>query len=154
MNLKTLAPLTTQITVAYLRGPNGQLDRENLESLIKAISESLSGVVSEVSETESSEPITHRRPAVPIDKSVTPDFIICLEDGRHFKCLTRHIGAKYGLTPDTYRIKWGLSLDYPMTAPNYSKKRAEMALQNGLGTHARREQYGRPRLAAAGGIRR
>lgn len=73
-------------------------------------------------------------PAVPIKKSVTPDFIICLEDGKKFKSLKRHLRQKYGMTPEDYRAKWGLSDKYPMTAPNYSAKRSQLAKDNGLGT--------------------
>ncbi|MER8779013.1 MucR family transcriptional regulator [Mesorhizobium sp. M0815] len=72
-------------------------------------------------------------PAVPIKKSVTPDFIICLEDGKKFKSLKRHLGIHYGLSPDAYRAKWGLPSDYPMVAPNYAAVRSAMAKAIGLG---------------------
>ena len=72
-------------------------------------------------------------PAVPIRKSVTPDFIICLEDGQKFRSLRRHLSAKYGMTPDEYRAKWGLPDDYPVTAPNYAAQRSALAKASGLG---------------------
>lgn len=72
-------------------------------------------------------------PVVPIDQSVTEDAIICLEDGLPFKSLKRHIKAKFGLTPEAYREKWGLPRDYPMVAPNYAKERSALAKKSGLG---------------------
>src|SRR5690606_26204783 len=72
-------------------------------------------------------------PAVPIKKSVTPDFIICLEDGKKFKSLKRHLATHYNLTPEQYREKWGLPRDYPMVAPSYSAKRSALAKSAGLG---------------------
>ena len=72
-------------------------------------------------------------PAVPIKKSVTPDFIVCLEDGQKFRSLRRHLSAKYGMTPDEYRAKWGLPDDYPVTAPNYAAQRSALAKASGLG---------------------
>ncbi len=73
------------------------------------------------------------KPAVPIKKSVTPDFVICLEDGRKLKMLKRHLRTAYGMTPDEYRAKWGLDPDYPMVAPSYAKRRSEFAKKIGLG---------------------
>lgn len=72
-------------------------------------------------------------PAVPVRKSVTPDYIVCLEDGRKLKSLKRHLLAAFGLTPEAYREKWGLPKDYPMVAPNYAAARSEMAKRIGLG---------------------
>ncbi len=72
-------------------------------------------------------------PAVPIKKSVTSDYVICLEDGKKLKMLKRHLSTAYGMTPDDYRAKWGLPSDYPMVAPNYAKKRQELAKKIGLG---------------------
>lgn len=73
-------------------------------------------------------------PAVPVRKSVTPDFIICLEDGKKFKSLKRHLRTHYDLTPEQYREKWGLPADYPMVAPSYSATRSQLAKDSGLGT--------------------
>lgn len=77
-----------------------------------------------------------QEPAVPIKKSVTPDYIISLENGQKFKSLKRHLMNSYGMTPDEYRAKWGLPRDYPMVAPNYAKSRSELAKTMGLGRKA------------------
>lgn len=82
---------------------------------------------------EASKPV----PAVPIDQSVHDDYVICLEDGQRFKMMRRHLAEHYGLTPDQYRNRWGLPLEYPMTAPNYSKKKAKFARNNNLGKYSR-----------------
>ncbi|MGB0684521.1 MAG: MucR family transcriptional regulator [Magnetovibrionaceae bacterium] len=74
-----------------------------------------------------------RKPAVPIKKSITPDYLICLEDGRKMKMLKRHLRTSYGLTPDEYRARWGLGADYPMVAPNYAEQRSQFAKTIGLG---------------------
>ena len=80
----------------------------------------------------------HKEPAVPIKKSVTPDYIVCLEDGKKMKMLKRHIKTEYGMTPDQYRAKWGLPPDYPMVAPNYAAQRSEFAKKICLGTSRKR----------------
>lgn len=77
-------------------------------------------------------------PAVPIDESVQDDYIVCLEDGMRFSMLKRHLAETYGMTPDQYRNKWGLPLNYPMTAPAYSRRRSEIARQKNLGRYSRR----------------
>lgn len=79
-----------------------------------------------------------QQPAVPIKKSITPDHLICLEDGGRFRSLKRHLRVVYGLTPDEYRAKWGLPPDYPMVAPNYSARRSDLAKASGLGRIDRR----------------
>ena len=76
-------------------------------------------------------------PAVPVKKSITPDYIVCLEDGKKLKMLKRHLKTAYNLTPDQYRERWGLGGDYPMVAPNYAKQRSKLAKQIGLGTARR-----------------
>jgi predicted transcriptional regulator len=73
------------------------------------------------------------RPAVPVKKSITPDYIVCLEDGKKFKSLKRHLGSAYSMTPEEYRQKWSLPADYPMVAPNYAAARSALAKQTGLG---------------------
>ncbi len=78
------------------------------------------------------------KPAVPVKRSVHPDFIICLEDGKKFKSLKRHLRTRYDMTPEQYREKWGLPADYPMVAPNYAAARSELAKQMGLGQQRRR----------------
>ena len=80
------------------------------------------------------------KPAVSVRKSVTPDYIICLDDGKKFKSLKRHIRTQYKLTPEQYREKWGLPPDYPMVAPNYAKARSELAKEMGLGQQRRKRR--------------
>ena len=82
------------------------------------------------------EVVEELKPAVPVRKSVAPDFIICLEDGKKFKSLKRHLRTHYNLSPEEYREKWGLPADYPMVAPNYSATRSRLAKDNGLGRKA------------------
>ncbi len=77
-------------------------------------------------------------PAVPLKKSITPDYIVCLEDGKKLKMLKRHLKTAYNMTPEEYRERWGLSPDYPMVAPNYAKQRSRLAKEIGLGTRSRR----------------
>ena len=72
-------------------------------------------------------------PAVPVKKSITPDYLVCLEDGKKLKMLKRHLMTHYGITPDEYRAKWGLPADYPMVAPNYAEQRRSLAVKIGLG---------------------
>ncbi|WP_081160320.1 MucR family transcriptional regulator [Ensifer aridi] len=120
--------LTSRIVSAYLSRniiPAGELPH-----LIQQTYDSLDGS-SRSSRTQPN--IEEQRPAVPIKKSVTDDFIICLEDGKKFKSLRRHLMASYGLTPEQYREKWKLPADYPMTAPNYARQRSELARATGLG---------------------
>ncbi len=76
-------------------------------------------------------------PAISVKKSVTPDYIVCLEDGKKFKSLKRHLRTRYGMTPEEYRAKWGLAHDYPMVAPNYARARSDLAKRMGLGTGKR-----------------
>jgi len=82
--------------------------------------------------------VTKPEPAVPVRKSVTPDYIICLEDGKKLKMLKRHLKTSYNMTPEAYRERWGLPNDYPMVAPNYAQQRSRLAKEIGLGTRARR----------------
>jgi predicted transcriptional regulator len=88
-------------------------------------------------------------PAVPIKKSITPDYIVCLEDGKKFKSLKRHLRTKYDLSPEEYRAKWGLPADYPMVAPNYAVARSNLAKQMGLGQQ-RRKAAAKPKAKKAG----
>ena len=82
------------------------------------------------------EPAEELKPAVPVRKSVAPDYIVCLEDGKKFKSLKRHLRTHYNLSPEEYREKWGLPNDYPMVAPSYSATRSRLAKDNGLGRKA------------------
>jgi predicted transcriptional regulator len=81
-----------------------------------------------------------RKPAVPLGRSVTPEYIVCLEDGQKFKSLRRHLKSRYGMTPQQYREKWGLAADYPMVAPNYAAKRSALAKKMGLGRQRARRR--------------
>ena len=121
--------LTSVIVSSYVA--NNSITSERMPDLITSIHSALT----KLSSCEP-EPID-LNPAVPIKKSVTPDYIVCLEDGKQFKALKRHIRAEYGLTPDEYRAKWGLPRDYPMVAPNYSKQRTQLAKDAGLGQRRR-----------------
>jgi len=106
----------------------------DLPQLIRDVYQTLSSVGS------GEDPAAERpTPAVPVKKSVTPDHIVCLEDGKKLKMLKRHLKTAYNMTPEEYRERWGLAPDYPMVAPNYAKQRSRLAKQIGLGTRARRK---------------
>ncbi len=127
-----LLEMTADIVSAYVG--NNTVAAETLPSLIANIHAALSGVSNGPVEVEP-EP---QEPAVPIRKSIAPDFLICLEDGRKFKSLKRHLRTKYDMSPEEYRAKWGLPKDYPMVAPNYAKARSELAKSMGLGQGGRK----------------
>jgi predicted transcriptional regulator len=120
--------LTAQIVSAH--AGNNDLDPGALPGMIRAVYDTLSNV-----DKVPTAPVERAQPAVPIRKSVFPDFIVCLEDGKRLKMLKRHLSASYNLTPEQYRQKWGLDSSYPMVAPNYAERRSELAKQIGLGTH-------------------
>jgi predicted transcriptional regulator len=122
--------LTTTIVAAHVS--NNPVSVDDLPKLIRDVHASLARVGK-----SDSEPEEKPTPAVPIKKSVTPDFLICLEDGKKLKMLKRHLKTVYNMTPDEYREKWGLPPDYPMVAPNYAKRRSRLAKEIGLGTRAR-----------------
>jgi predicted transcriptional regulator len=122
-----LIELTAEIVAAYVA--NNEFPAANLSTLIGAVHKALYRTASGAGATPS-EPL---RPAAPIRKSVTPDYIVCLEDGLRFKSLKRHLRTHYNLTPDAYRKKWGLPPDYPMVAPNYAQARSTLAKKMGLG---------------------
>ncbi|ANF53459.1 MucR family transcriptional regulator [Brevundimonas diminuta] len=127
-----LLEMTADIVSAYVS--NNTVSADTVPTLIAQIHAALSGVSEAPVEAEP-EP---QEPAVPVRKSITPDFLICLEDGRKFKSLKRHLRTKYNLSPEEYRAKWGLPKDYPMVAPNYAKARSELAKQMGLGQGGRK----------------
>ncbi|MER9176601.1 MucR family transcriptional regulator [Mesorhizobium sp. M0955] len=122
--------MTADIVAAYVR--NNPLPAFELGRIIA----DTFAAVSKLQTPSGPQPEERRAPVVPIKKSVTPDFIICLEDGKKFKSLKRHIGTHYDLTPDEYRAKWGLPADYPMVAPNYAAARSQLAKASGLGRKA------------------
>lgn len=126
-----LAELSAMVVAAYVSHNN--ITRADLSELIAKTHAALAGLGAETA----APPAAQLVPAVPIRKSVTPDAIICLEDGKAFKSLKRHLSSKYDTTPDQYRVKWGLPPDYPMVAPNYAEARSAMAKSSGLGRKAR-----------------
>jgi len=126
-NHEELLELTASIVAAYVSHNN--VPAGDVASLIASTHSALAKLGSAPAAAPA-EPLV---PAVSIRKSITPDFLICLEDGQKFKSLKRHIGNKYGLTPQEYRKKWGLPADYPMVAPNYAEARSELAKSIGLG---------------------
>ena len=124
---KSFIDLTAQIVSAYVS--NNTLATGQLADVIQAVYNSLRGLEGGISEA-ASEPL---KPAVPIRKSVTPEYLICLEDGKKLKMLKRHLRSTYNLSPDEYRTRWGLPPDYPMVAPKYAEQRSEFAKKIGLG---------------------
>lgn len=123
----TLLSLTAQIVSAY--AGNATLSPAELTDTIASVSRALAQLSSANIEPEKKELV----PAVPVKKSVTPDFIICLEDGKKLRMLKRHLMSTYGMTPADYRTKWNLPRDYPMVAPNYAATRSQLAKKIGLG---------------------
>ena len=122
-----LVELTAEIVSAYVS--NNDVRPDQLPKLIADIHAALSQAPEGAKEPEP----TPQTPAVGVRRSVTPDYIICLEDGKKFKSLRRHLQSEHGMTPDEYRTKWGLKRDYPMVAPNYSESRSALARSLGLG---------------------
>lgn len=126
-NNVTCIDLTAEIIAAYVS--NNTIAVSELPTLIREV---YSAVFAAASEAEN-EPVEELIPAVSIRRSITPDFLICLEDGKKFKSLKRHLWTHYQITPDQYREKWGLAHDYPMVAPNYAQARSALAREMGLG---------------------
>ncbi|HTV89845.1 MAG TPA: MucR family transcriptional regulator [Stellaceae bacterium] len=122
-----LLRMTAEVVSAYVS--NNTLPTTQLADIIQAVYNSLRGLEGPAVEPPA-EPL---KPAVPIRKSVTPEYLICLEDGKKLKMLKRHLRSTYNLTPDEYRAKWGLPPDYPMVAPKYAEQRSEFAKKIGLG---------------------
>ena len=121
--------LTAQIVSAHVS--NNSVTTEALPGLIQDVYRTLAGVGREAAAPERPEP------AVPVKKSVFPDHIICLEDGKKLKMLKRHLKTAYNMSPEQYRERWGLGSDYPMVAPNYARHRSSLAKKIGLGTKPR-----------------
>jgi predicted transcriptional regulator len=118
--------MAVDIVSAYVG--NNSVPTTQVPEVINAIYASLSALGD-----ANNGPAQTLRPAVPVRRSITPDYLICLEDGKQLKMLKRHLRAVYGLSPEEYRAKWGLAPDYPMVAPNYAKQRSNFAKQIGLG---------------------
>ncbi|MBN9555060.1 MAG: MucR family transcriptional regulator [Alphaproteobacteria bacterium] len=129
-NDEEILKLVTEIVSAYVS--KNPVAAEDLPNVIKSVHATLGAF-------QGGEAVVlARQPAVPVKKSVTPDYIVCLEDGKKLKMLKRYLRAQYGLTPEAYRAKWNLPADYPMTAPNYAARRSEFAKQSGLGKPRRK----------------
>jgi predicted transcriptional regulator len=119
--------LTADVISAYVS--NNPVPVSELPSLIAQVHQSLVGL----SNGSARDPLEKLTPAVPVKKSVTPEYIICLDDGKKFKSLKRHLRTTFGMTPEEYRTKWNLPADYPMVAPSYAAARSELAKKIGLG---------------------
>ena len=128
-----LLRMTADVVAAYVG--NNTLPTAQLGEVINAVYSSLKSLEGPLAQVQPES----LKPAVAIRKSVTPEFIICLEDGKKLKMLKRHLRSTYNMTPDEYRTKWGLAPDYPMVAPNYAQRRSEFAKKIGLGRGAGRQ---------------
>ncbi|MFT5539956.1 MAG: putative transcriptional regulator [Alphaproteobacteria bacterium] len=126
-----LLVLATEIVSSHVA--NNTVSVEELPNLIRQVHATLTAL-----DQGPADAAARPQPAVPIKKSVTPDYIVCLEDGRKLKMLKRHLKTAYNLTPEEYRNRWGLPADYPMVAPNYARQRSSLAKKIGLGTKPRR----------------
>ncbi len=125
-----LLALTTEIVSAFVS--NNTLSASEIPAIIEQVFKTLSNV-----DGTASVSADRPQPAVPIKRSVMPDYIICLEDGKKLKMLKRHLKTAYNMTPEEYRERWGLPADYPMVAPNYAQRRSKLAKDIGLGTKGR-----------------
>ena len=126
-NQRDLVRMAAEIAAAYVSA--NPVQPQDIPALIRTVH----GALLEVAGVTAAAPEATPEPAVSIKKSVTADYIICLEDGKKFKSLKRHLRTRYSMTPDEYRAKWGLAHDYPMVAPNYAKERSNLAKRMGLG---------------------
>ena len=126
-----LLALTTEIVAAHVS--NNTVALGDLPQLIHQVYNSLAHIGA-----APTAPSARPQPAVSVKKSVHPDYIVCLEDGKKLKMLKRHLKTAYNMSPETYRERWGLGPDYPMVAPNYARQRSRLAKEIGLGTRARR----------------
>ena len=125
-----LLKLASDIVAAYVS--NNPVPIAELPAMIKSVHATLGGL----SGGSAGEIATSQKPAVPVKKSITPEYLVCLEDGKKLKMLKRYLRSRYGLSPDQYRAKWGLPADYPMVASNYAAQRSEFAKKIGLGRSA------------------
>jgi predicted transcriptional regulator len=130
----TLTHLVAQVVAAYVS--NNKIEMTEIPNLVQQVHNSFMRLGVTAASTTSNRP----EPAIPIKKSIMPEYIVCLEDGKKLKMLKRHLKTAYNMTPEQYRERWNLPADYPMTAPNYAKQRSQLALDNGLGTKGRTEK--------------
>ncbi|MBI3677781.1 MAG: MucR family transcriptional regulator [Proteobacteria bacterium] len=126
-----LLGMTRTIVASYVG--NNQIPAFDVPAMVRSVHNALSGL----SAPNAADAGTSQKPMVSIKKSVTPDYLICLEDGKRLKMLKRYLRSRYELTPEQYRVKWGLPADYPMVAPNYAILRSNFAKKNGLGRQKR-----------------
>lgn len=126
----TISSPAFNMMAAYLSNPNVAIEFDQIPAAMRACVEAVK--IAMGMDEPPAAPVD-LKPAVPIKKSVSEDYIICLEDGKRFKSLKRHLNTHYQMTPDQYREKWGLPADYPMVAPSYSATRSKLAKDNGLG---------------------
>src|SRR4051812_3488183 len=122
-----LLKLASSIIAAYVS--NNPVPVSELPGMIKSIHATLGGLTP----GGAAETLTNQKPAIPVKRSITPEYIVCLEDGKKLKMLKRYLRSNYKLSPEQYRAKWGLPADYPMVAPNYAAQRSEFAKKIGLG---------------------
>jgi len=124
---------TVEIVSAYVA--NNSVSPEELQELISQVYATLAGLgIADPVKPETPKPV------VPINKSITPDYIICLEDGKRLKMMKRQLKTAYNMTPEEYRARWGLPVTYPMVSPNYAKQRSKLAKEIGLGNSGRRRR--------------
>ncbi len=126
-NDNELLRMTAKIVASYVG--NNSLTADQIPEIVRTVATALK----QIEQGENAPDRATGKPAVPIRRSVTPDYIICLEDGRKLKMLKRHLRTTFAMTPDEYRARWRLPADYPMVAPNYAKRRSEFAKKIGLG---------------------
>jgi predicted transcriptional regulator len=132
----TFIELTATIVSAYVS--NNSVPASDLPALIDQVHTALTRVLTGHGHGDA--PAAPLKPAVSVKKSIMPEYIVCLEDGKKFKSLKRHLRSQYNMTPEQYREKWGLAADYPMVAPNYAAARSRLAKQMGLGQQRRRRK--------------
>ena len=143
-NAEKLVELSASVVGAYVS--HNALSAGELPRLIAQVHQALTTLGSPAP----AETAPELKPAVPVKKSITPDYLICLEDGRKFKSLKRHLRTEYDMSPDEYRVRWGLPPDYPMVAPSYSAARSQLAKSIGLGRKSdTAKPRSRPRKSAA-----
>jgi predicted transcriptional regulator len=126
-------PVEEKISHADLLQMTAQVNNNIADVQLPEIIRSVYGSLTLLEGAGAGEVVPEQKPAVPVKRSITPDYIVCLEDGKKLKMLKRHLRTTYNLTPDEYRAKWGLAADYPMVAPNYAKQRSAFAKKIGLG---------------------
>ncbi|EAP90897.1 transcriptional regulator [Oceanicaulis sp. HTCC2633] len=127
-----LMRMTTDIVASFLT--HNSVPAESVPDMIKSVYATMKEISGEPAKPE-----PKAKPAVPVSRSVSDDYIVCLEDGKKLKMLKRYLRSQYDMSPEDYRRKWGLPADYPMVAPNYSKRRSEFAKEIGLGRGARKK---------------